>query len=85
MTLTVKPLSPALGAEIAGIDLREDMSEATFGEILNIWHEHLVILFATSRCPRTTRSASRSGSARCRSAPGRRTRSTRPAIPNIRS
>ena len=45
MTLTVKPLSPALGAEIAGIDLREDMSDATFAEILKIWHEHLVILF----------------------------------------
>ena len=34
MTLTVKPLSPALGAEIAGIDLREDISDATFAEIL---------------------------------------------------
>ena len=45
MTLTVKPLSPALGAEIAGIDLREDMSDATFAEILDVWHQHLVILF----------------------------------------
>jgi taurine dioxygenase len=45
MTLTVKPLSPALGAEIAGIDLREDMSDATFAKILDVWHQHLVILF----------------------------------------
>ena len=45
MTLTVKPLSPALGAEIAGIDLREDMSAETFAEILDVWHQHLVILF----------------------------------------
>ena len=44
-SLTVKPLSPALGAEISGIDLREDMSEATFADILDVWHEYLVILF----------------------------------------
>jgi taurine dioxygenase len=43
--LTVKHLSPALGAEIVGVDLRDDMSDETFGEILNAWHEHLVILF----------------------------------------
>jgi taurine dioxygenase len=45
MPLVVKPLSPALGAEIAGIDLREDLSAETFAEILNTWHKHLVILF----------------------------------------
>jgi taurine dioxygenase len=45
MPLVVKPLSPALGAEIAGIDLREDLSAETFAEILNAWHKHLVILF----------------------------------------
>ncbi len=45
MPLVVKPLSPALGAEIAGIDLREDLSTAAFAEILDIWHKHLVILF----------------------------------------
>jgi taurine dioxygenase len=45
MPLVVKPLSPALGAEIAGIDLREDLSAETFAEILDTWHRHLVILF----------------------------------------
>lgn len=45
MTLTVKPLSPALGAEIAGIDLREDLPAEAFAQILRAWHEHLVILF----------------------------------------
>jgi taurine dioxygenase len=45
MPLVVKPLSPALGAEIAGIDLREDLSAETFAEILDTWHKHLVILF----------------------------------------
>jgi len=45
MPLLVKPLSPALGAEIAGIDLREDLSAETFAEIVDAWHKHLVILF----------------------------------------
>jgi taurine dioxygenase len=45
MPLTVKPLSPALGAEITGIDLRDDLSAETFAEILDTWHKHLVILF----------------------------------------
>lgn len=44
-SLTVRPLSPALGAEISGVDLREDMSADTFQEILDAWHRHLVILF----------------------------------------
>ena len=45
MPLVVKPLSPALGAEIAGIDLREDLSAENFAEIVDAWHQHLVILF----------------------------------------
>jgi len=45
MTLAVKPLSPALGAEIAGVDLRQDLSAATVGEIVDAWHRHLVIVF----------------------------------------
>jgi taurine dioxygenase len=45
MTLAVKPLSPALGAEISGVDLREDLSAATIAEIIDAWHRHLVLLF----------------------------------------
>ena len=45
MTLSVKPLSLALGAEIAGIDLREDLSAAAIAEIIDAWHRHLVLLF----------------------------------------
>jgi taurine dioxygenase len=44
-SITVRPLSPALGAEIVGIDLRQDLSEATMAEIMETWHRHLVILF----------------------------------------
>jgi taurine dioxygenase len=45
MPLVVKPLSPALGAEIVGVDLREALSSATLAGIIDAWHQHLVILF----------------------------------------
>jgi len=44
-SLTVKPLSPALGAEIVGVDLRQDVPADTFAEIVDAWHKYLVILF----------------------------------------
>jgi taurine dioxygenase len=45
MPLVLKPLSAALGVEIADIDLREELSAETFAEIVDAWHKHLVILF----------------------------------------
>ncbi len=45
MSLIVKPLSPALGAEIAGVDLREELSTETVAAIVDAWHQYLVILF----------------------------------------
>src|SRR5690349_24764032 len=48
-SLTVKPLSPALGAEIAGIDLRNELSAQTVAQILDAWHQHLVIVFRDQR------------------------------------
>jgi len=45
ISLTVKPLSPALGAEIAGIDLRDDQPAQTIAEIIEAWHQHLVLVF----------------------------------------
>jgi taurine dioxygenase len=44
-SIVVKPLSPALGAEIVGIDLREEPSAQTVAAILDAWHQHLVIVF----------------------------------------
>lgn len=41
----VRPLSAALGAEIVGVDLREELSDARSAQILDAWHRHLVILF----------------------------------------
>lgn len=45
MPINVKPLSTALGAEISGVDLREELSPETVAAIKDVWHEHLIILF----------------------------------------
>ena len=43
--LTVHPLAPLIGAEIAGIDLSAPIDSATFTFIEHAWHEHGVLLF----------------------------------------
>jgi alpha-ketoglutarate-dependent taurine dioxygenase len=45
MSLVVKPLSPALGAEFLGVDLRKDIPSGTVAAIVDAWHQHLIILF----------------------------------------
>ena len=45
MTLTVQRIAGALGAEIAGVDLREPIDDALMARIRAIWLEHLVIFF----------------------------------------
>src|SRR6266566_3826319 len=42
--LTVRQLSPALGAEFLGIDLRDPIDATLKQKLLDAWHEHLVIL-----------------------------------------
>ena len=44
VALTVRPLSRALGAEIIGVDLSAPVDDATFAQIRDAWHQHLVIL-----------------------------------------
>jgi taurine dioxygenase len=39
-----RPLSPALGAEIVGVDLSRPMGDALFERIRNCWHDNVVIL-----------------------------------------
>ena len=41
---TVRQLSPALGAEIVGVDLRDPIDETLKQKFLDTWHQHLVIL-----------------------------------------
>jgi taurine dioxygenase len=40
-----RPLSPALGAEIVGVDLSAEIPDGVFEQILDAWHRHLVLLF----------------------------------------
>jgi taurine dioxygenase len=42
--MEIVPLSPALGAEIRGVDASQPIDEKTFGAILEAWHKNLVIL-----------------------------------------
>ena len=43
--LEVQPLSPTMGAEIKGLDLREPLSPSMVDEILAIWREYVVLVF----------------------------------------
>ena len=43
-SFAVRPLSPALGAEILGVDLRDLIDEALKRKLLDAWHRHLVLL-----------------------------------------
>ena len=43
--ITVKPLAPALGAEVEGVDLRKPIPADTFRDLLDAWHKHLVLRF----------------------------------------
>jgi len=40
----LRPLSAALGAEIIGIDLRQEIDDDVFAHIRDAWHQNLVIL-----------------------------------------
>lgn len=43
--IRVTPVAGALGAEIAGVDLRGNIDDAVFAEVRRAWLEHLVIFF----------------------------------------
>jgi len=43
--IEVKPISGAIGAEIDGVDLSQDLGNAVFSEIQTALHENLVIFF----------------------------------------
>ncbi len=45
MTMSVEPLSPALGAEIKGVDLRRPLDDATVKAINAAFDEHVVVVF----------------------------------------
>ena len=45
MPITVEPLSPALGAEIKGLDLRQPLGEAAIKVINAAFDQHIVVVF----------------------------------------
>lgn len=45
MSITISPLSEALGAEIRGVDLSRELDPDTVSEIEEAWHEHIVLVF----------------------------------------
>jgi taurine dioxygenase len=49
MTVTVKPLSRALGAEIGGVDLSKPLDDAAFDALHAAWMDHLVVVFRDQR------------------------------------
>ncbi|BBK32953.1 taurine dioxygenase/putative 2-oxoglutarate oxygenase [Stella humosa] len=44
MTLSTRPLAPALGVEIFGLDLSQPFSEATAAELLDLYRRHHLLL-----------------------------------------
>jgi taurine dioxygenase len=45
LDVTVTKLSPALGAEISGVDLKQPLSKGVVAAIKAAWDEHLVLVF----------------------------------------
>jgi taurine dioxygenase len=43
--INVKPLAPALGAEVSGVDLRQPLDGDTLEQIRQAWADHLVLRF----------------------------------------
>src|SRR5215470_5105020 len=46
--MDVRPLAPALGAEVTGVDLSA-VTRETFDAILDVWARHLVLVFPRQR------------------------------------
>ena len=45
MSLTIKQLSPAIGAEVQGLDLAQPLDPSTRNAILDAFHQYIVLLF----------------------------------------
>ncbi len=56
-------ISPSIGAEIHGVDLRAPITPALKQKLLDAWHEHLIILLRDQNSTRTRRFASQPHSA----------------------
>lgn len=45
MTISIVPLSPTIGAEVKGLDLRESLDRKTVDDLYQAWLEHIVLVF----------------------------------------
>ncbi len=45
MTVDVRPLTNVIGAEVLGVDLRDELDDTTIAEIRAAWHDHKVLFF----------------------------------------
>jgi len=45
----LRPFTPAIGAEVTGVDLSRPLDDATFARIKDAWHRHLVLVFRDQR------------------------------------
>jgi len=45
MDFTVTKLTPTIGAEISGLDLRETLDHDTLAKVRKIWLDHVIVLF----------------------------------------
>jgi len=50
-SLTVRPLTPSVGAEISGVDLAEDLSEDVFQQIYDAFLRYVVLVFRDQDIP----------------------------------
>ncbi len=49
VSLDIRPLSPALGAEVRGLDLSQPLSDQVFEKLYSAWLDHLVLVFPGQR------------------------------------
>jgi taurine dioxygenase len=47
--MEIRPLSKVMGAEIRGVDLSRPLEDAAFGEILDAFHRHMLLVFPDQR------------------------------------
>ena len=45
MTLHIRPISPAIGAEVIGMDPHASVSDEDFARIRQAWHDHCILVF----------------------------------------
>ena len=45
----LRSFTPAIGAEVTGLDLSRPLEDATFARIVDAWHRHLVLVFRDQR------------------------------------